>query len=171
MPFVEQLHQRGIYASIFGLLFSFELCLKELMVNMQVLQNNITCYFLLNYAQKNESCKDHRTTRQLAIFFWIMPFIAASNTGIIRSRTCYFLLNYAGLGYWVLEPKTKEALLLFSFELCKRLYGSLWTYISPSTCYFLLNYAEKVCVGNSSHKQPVNLLFSFELCYQLSLPA
>ena len=150
------------------LLFSFELCFRDMDVELAFTLSLYACYFLLNYARPSNF---HNSTiflrpllaiffwimrgkgskgqaagvggspvSLLAIFFWIMPWKAWLLWLRLGTKTCYFLLNYAWTrtNRWRLPVQTG---LLFSFELCHCCYCLPWSPLHRVSCYFLLNYA------------------------------
>ena len=107
------------YMHIHVLLFSFELCIDEVVLliadtivdtlaiffwimllsysHLSRPGSNIACYFLLNYAWQVSTMPSASSASFLAIFFWIMPVHPSTPPCPVStlSWACYFLLNYA----------------------------------------------------------------------------
>ena len=104
------------------------------------------------------------------------------------TRTCYFLLNFVHIRTRTTTPRSRQAILLFSFEFCaiiivalKRRGNStrtcyfLLNFVHKSwkpcnhkswrkTCYFLLNFVEEKKCIRRKRECHLLLLFSFEFC-------
>ena len=177
-----------------ALLFSFELCLEDVVCNHGGLPREISLLFSFELCGE-AIAPDRRVLGrwQLAIFFWIMLDIREVEGKVkeILGSSCYFLLNYA----CAREPHTvrrQARYLLFSFELCGKWkkgnnkkrgeqlaiffwilfgYRLCWCFSGlHKPCYFLLNFVSRPKLFMLTPDSPIVLLFSFEFCLQNLCP-
>ena len=104
----------------------------------------VSCYFLLNYARIVEQVREHVEVAVNLLFSFELCWANMASARMAENvdKACYFLLNYArkrGSTPW---PRSRSLGLLFSFELCR---------VSQVEVRFI-------------KEEELNLLFSFELC-------
>ena len=129
---------------VLALLFSFELCLVVGALAWYILQPQVACYFLLNYAYLETSLKAW-SPKSFSCYFLLnyANFVIKVKRLCYSGCTCYFLLNYA------LRSRSHASLssscysLAIFFWIMRYIPLNLAMAILGKTCYFLLNYAPR----------------------------